>query len=95
VTAMKDAGVDVVFYGGTTPGAKLVTQLRDGGVTDAAFVSGDGSLDQGFIDNAGDAAEGAVLGSPAPARPATGRRNIQLHQPNPSTSGLFAAPAQR
>jgi branched-chain amino acid transport system substrate-binding protein len=61
VTKVKTAGADYVFYGGYyAEAAKLVKQLKDGGVT-AKFVSGDGSLDVGFIKNAGDAAEGAVL----------------------------------
>jgi branched-chain amino acid transport system substrate-binding protein len=61
VAAMKAKNVDTVFYGGYyAEAAKLVTQLRDAGVT-AKFVSGDGSLDVGFIKGAGKAAEGAVL----------------------------------
>lgn len=73
VTAMKDAGVDTVFFGGYYKDAgPLVQQLRDAGVT-AAFVSGDGSLDKAFIDGAGEAGEGAYLtatGAPADVNPA-------------------------
>lgn len=68
IEAMKGAGVDTVFYGGYyAEAAKLVQQMRDAGVT-ATFVSGDGSLDKAFVDNAGPAAEGAYLtatGAPA------------------------------
>ena len=68
IGAMKTAGVDTIFYGGYyAEAAKLVKQLRDAGVK-ATFVSGDGSLDKGFTDNAGAAAEGAYLtatGAPA------------------------------
>ncbi len=62
VNSMKAAGVDLIFYGGYyAEAAKLVTQLRDAGIT-AKFVSGDGSLDPAFIKNAGDKnAEGVVL----------------------------------
>jgi branched-chain amino acid transport system substrate-binding protein len=61
VTKIKGSGADYVFYGGYySDAAKLVKAMRDGGVT-ATFVSGDGSLDVGFITNAGAAAEGAVL----------------------------------
>ena len=61
VTAMKDAGVDTVFYSGYyAEASKLLTQLRDAGVT-ATFVSGDGSLDPAFITGAGAAADGAYL----------------------------------
>ena len=72
ITSMKDAGVDTIFYGGYyAEAAKLVKQLRDAGVT-ATFVSGDGSLDQGFIDNAGASADGAYLtatGAPSDISP--------------------------
>ena len=68
ITKMKDAGVDTIFYGGYyAEAAKLVKQIRDAGLT-ATFVSGDGSLDQAFVDNAGSAADGAYLtatGAPA------------------------------
>jgi len=61
VTAMTSAGVDTVFYGGYyNEAAKLVTQLRDAGF-EGKFVSGDGSLDIGFVKNAGEAGNGAYL----------------------------------
>lgn len=61
VTAMKDAGVDTIFYSGYyAEAAKMLTQLRDAGVT-ATFVSGDGSLDPAFITGAGAVADGAYL----------------------------------
>ncbi len=61
IEAMKSAGVDTVFYGGYyAEAAKLVQQMRDAGL-EATFVSGDGSLDIAFVNNAGPAAEGAYL----------------------------------
>lgn len=73
VTAMKDGGVDTVFFGGYYKDAgPLAQQLKDGGVT-ATFVSGDGSLDQAFIEAAGEAGEGAYLtatGAPPDVNPA-------------------------
>jgi branched-chain amino acid transport system substrate-binding protein len=61
VTAMTSAGVDTVFYAGYyAEAAKLVSQLRDAGFK-GSFVSGDGSLDKGFVDGAGAAADGAYL----------------------------------
>jgi branched-chain amino acid transport system substrate-binding protein len=64
VNKVKGASADAIFYGGYyAEAAKLVKQLRDGGVT-ATFVSGDGSLDQGLIDGAGPAAEGAIATCP-------------------------------
>ena len=70
---MKAAGVDYIFYGGYYGQAgQLVKQLRAAGVT-AVFVSGDGSLDQKFVDNAGARdAEGALItatGAPANINP--------------------------
>ena len=73
VTAVKSANADAVFYGGYyAEAAKLVQQLRDGGYK-GTFVSGDGSLDEGFVKSAGSAAEGAYLtatGAPADVNPA-------------------------
>lgn len=61
VTKMKNAGVDAIFYGGYYAEAgKLAKQLKDAGVT-AQLVSGDGSLDKGFIEAGGPAAEGTIL----------------------------------
>jgi branched-chain amino acid transport system substrate-binding protein len=72
IQEMKDKGVDTIFYGGYyAEAAKLVKQVRDAGLK-ATFVSGDGSLDQGFVDNAGSAADGAYLtatGAPADVNP--------------------------
>jgi branched-chain amino acid transport system substrate-binding protein len=61
VNKVKAAGPEALFYGGYyAEAAKFVKQLRDGGFT-GKFVSGDGTLDQKFIDGAGPAAEGAYL----------------------------------
>jgi len=61
VTKLKTANVDYVFYGGYyADAAKLVKQLRAAG-SKAVFVSGDGSLDDGFVKGAGPDAEGALL----------------------------------
>jgi branched-chain amino acid transport system substrate-binding protein len=57
---------DAIFFGGYyAAGGVLLKQLRDKGVKDAKFLSGDGSLDKGLIDGAGAAnAEGALVGCP-------------------------------
>lgn len=57
---------DAIFFGGYyAAGGNLLKQLRDKGVKDAKFFSGDGSLDKGLIDGAGkDNAEGALIGCP-------------------------------
>ncbi|MDQ1437864.1 MAG: branched-chain amino acid transport system substrate-binding protein [Acidimicrobiaceae bacterium] len=65
VNEAKSASPDVVFYGGYYQEAgRLKKQLTDAGVN-ASFLSGDGSLDPGFITAAGTAAsEGALLSCP-------------------------------
>ena len=72
VTAMTSANVDTVFYGGYyAEAAKLVSQLRDAGF-EGTFVSGDGSLDTGFVEGAGEAGTGAYLtatGAPPDVNP--------------------------
>lgn len=57
---------DAIFFGGYYAAAgKLLKQLRDKGIKDATFVSGDGSLDKGLVEGAGAAnAEGAIVGCP-------------------------------
>lgn len=65
VNDAKAASPDVIMYAGYYQEAgRLRKQLTDGGVT-ATFISGDGSLDPGFVTAAGAAAaEGALLSCP-------------------------------
>ena len=64
VNAVRDSGAVVVFFGGYYEEAgSLRRQLVDAGV-DATFISGDGALDAGFVEAAGDAADGALLSCP-------------------------------
>lgn len=64
VNTVKGANPDAVFFAGYYEEAgTLAKQLRDEGV-EATFVTGDGSLDTGFIEGAGDAAEGAQISCP-------------------------------
>ena len=64
VNAVNAAGPDLVFYGGYYAEAgRLRKQLVDGGV-DAAFLTGDGSLDPGFIESSGAGGEGAQISCP-------------------------------
>ena len=65
VNKVKAASSDLVFYGGYYAEAgRFKKQLADAGVT-ATFLSGDGSLDPGFVTAAGAAsAEGARLSCP-------------------------------
>ncbi len=70
VNAVKADNVDAVFFGGYYQQAgPLALQLKTGGVN-AVFMSGDGSLDHGFVVGAGSAADGAYLSAPAPYAPA-------------------------
>ena len=65
VNAVVSSDADVVFYGGYyAQSGRFKKQLTDAGFS-GAFVSGDGSLDPGFIEAAGpEAAEGAQLSCP-------------------------------
>jgi branched-chain amino acid transport system substrate-binding protein len=65
VNKVKAARVDMVFYGGYySEAGRLKKQLTDAGVK-AKFLSGDGSLDPGFIASSGAAGgEGALLTCP-------------------------------
>jgi branched-chain amino acid transport system substrate-binding protein len=65
VNKVAAAKPDLVFFGGYYPNAGLLKkQLTDKGVT-AKFVSGDGSLDQGFITASGvPGGEGALITCP-------------------------------
>ncbi len=62
VNRLRSANPDMIFYGGYySEAGRLRKQLVDGGVR-VRFLSGDGSLDQGFITAAGaSGAEGAQL----------------------------------
>ena len=65
VNKVKAAKVDMVFYGGYySEAGRLKKQLTDAGVK-AKFISGDGSLDPGFVAASGAAGgEGALLTCP-------------------------------
>jgi branched-chain amino acid transport system substrate-binding protein len=64
VNSAKAAKADVIFYGGYyNEAGKLKKQLTDATVT-STFISGDGSLDGGFITAAGAQAEGAIISCP-------------------------------
>ena len=65
VNKVKAGDVDMVFYGGYyNEAGRFKKQLADAGV-DATFISGDGSLDPGFIVSSGAAGgEGALLTCP-------------------------------
>ena len=65
VNKVKDADVDMVFYGGYyNEAGRFKKQLADAGVT-STFISGDGSLDPGFVVSSGaPGGEGALLTCP-------------------------------
>lgn len=64
VNKVKSSGADAIFYGGYYQEAgRLKKQLSDAGYT-GTFISGDGSLDNGFIEAAGAQADGAQLSCP-------------------------------
>ncbi len=64
VTAVTSSKADTVFFGGYyAEAALIVSQLRDRG-SDGTFVVADGVKDPGFIEAAGDAAEGTIITCP-------------------------------
>jgi branched-chain amino acid transport system substrate-binding protein len=64
VTVMKDADVDVIFFGGYYSAAgPLTKQLRDAGV-ESTLVFADGVKDPGYVEGAQAAAEGALITCP-------------------------------
>ncbi len=63
-TPILNEEIDVVFFGGIfNQAGPMVRQMREMGIT-AAFMSGDGTIYQEFIDMAGEDAEGALLTFP-------------------------------
>ncbi|MBI2439661.1 MAG: branched-chain amino acid ABC transporter substrate-binding protein [Candidatus Moranbacteria bacterium] len=59
---LKSTNVDLVYYGGITPNGAvpLVKGLREKGIS-AKFMVPDGTMEQAFLDQAGDAAQGTLL----------------------------------
>jgi branched-chain amino acid transport system substrate-binding protein len=96
VNAVESSGAEVVFYGGYYEEAGLFRkQLADAGV-EATFISGDGALDPGFIEAAGDAADGSLLTCPCsyatPDSPgALGEFATAYEEINGSTPGTYSA----
>lgn len=69
VTKVKSSAATALFYGGYYPEAGLLAkQLKNAG-WDGTFVSGDGALDPGFVEAAGDAGNGAYLTCPCAPNP--------------------------
>jgi branched-chain amino acid transport system substrate-binding protein len=64
VTKIRDSGADAVFFGGYYAEAGLLVQQMRGAGVDATFVVADGVKDPGFIEAAGDAAEGTIITCP-------------------------------
>ena len=90
VTKVKASGADTIFFSGYyTEAGLLVKQLRAGG-WEGNFVSGDGSNDPGFIENAGaEAAEGSYL--TCPCAPSTGEFLASYKELNGQDPGTYSA----
>lgn len=75
ISQIEKVSPDAVFFGGYySDAAPFVKQLREAGV-DATFVSADGVKDAEFVDAAGDASAGTVLGCACgPASPSFSER---------------------
>ena len=64
VTKIKSSGADTLFFGGYyAEAALIISQLRDGG-WEGTFVVADGVKDPGYLEGAGDAAEGTIITCP-------------------------------
>ena len=64
VTAIRSSGADSVFFGGYYAEAGLLVQQMRGAGVEATFVVADGVKDPGFVEAAGDAAEGTIITCP-------------------------------
>lgn len=64
VTAIRSSNADAVFFGGYYAEAGLLVQQMRGAGIEATFVVADGVKDPGFIEAAGDAAEGTIITCP-------------------------------
>lgn len=64
VTSIRSSGADSVFFGGYYAEAGLLVQQMRGAGVEATFVVADGVKDPGFIEAAGDAAEGTIITCP-------------------------------
>lgn len=64
VTAIRSSGAEAVFFGGYYAEAGLLVQQMRGAGVEATFVVADGVKDPGFIEAAGDAAEGTIITCP-------------------------------
>lgn len=80
LTSVKSYSPDVLYFGGIYPeGGLLVKQAGELGLS-AAFVGGDGIIDQKFVEIAGDAADGAYITfSPDPANMPTAREFLDKY----------------
>jgi branched-chain amino acid transport system substrate-binding protein len=71
VTKVKSSGADTVFFGGYYAQAgPLSKQLRDGGVTSAQLVFGDGVKADDYVKLSGTGGEGAIITCPCAPSPA-------------------------
>ena len=64
ITKIRDSGAKAVFFGGYYAEAGLLVQQMRGAGVQATFVVADGVKDPGFIEAAGDAAEGTIITCP-------------------------------
>jgi branched-chain amino acid transport system substrate-binding protein len=90
VTKIKASGADTVWFGGYYTEAGLLTKQLRAANWDGNFVSGDGSNDPGFVENAGaEAAEGAYL--TCPCAPSTGDFLAKYKEINGQDPGTYSA----
>jgi len=89
VTQIKGVNPDAVFFSGYyAEAAPFVQQLKDGGVT-ATYISGDGSKDPVFVEQAGAAAKGTLLS--CPCGPAVGAFADEYSKKFGQEAGTYSA----
>ncbi len=91
LTALKGRGAELLYFGGIYPeGGLLVKQARDLGIN-IPFMSGDGVIDQKFVEIAGPASEGSYLTfSPDPEHLTSAEDFLKIYRSNYGEPGPYS-----
>ena len=91
LTALKGKKPELLYFGGIYPeGGLMIKQARELGIN-IPFMSGDGSIDQKFIEIAGPAAEGSFLTfSPDPANIASAKNFLDSYKSAYGVAGPYS-----
>jgi len=91
LTALKEKRPELLYFGGIYPeGGLIVKQARELGI-DIPFMSGDGSIDQKFVEIAGPASEGSYLTfSPDPEHLASAKDFLKTYRSSYGEPGPYS-----